>query len=79
MAGEQRRAGVDEVGLDERLVALHVHDDVRVGKPEQPACLGEAVASCRVVAPGEQGGHAVRLASEDDLGVVRGDHYLSCA
>ena len=71
--GEQGGAGIDQRRLDQRLVALHVDDDLVVAQAERVARLGDPIAAVGMMRRRQQRSDAVRGAGRDDLGVVRGD------
>ena len=68
--GELVRASVDQGGVDQGLVALHVDDGVLAVQPQQRAGLGEAVAAGGVVRARHHATHAVGFAGLPDAGVV---------
>ena len=72
---EQGGAGVDQRRLDQRLVALHVDDDV-VAVEAEPRRTPRPVGRCRWRdrSAVEHDGDAVRSAGGDDAGVVGGHH-----
>ncbi|MCY1365112.1 hypothetical protein D9M69_519460 [compost metagenome] len=71
---ELRRHRVDQRGLDQRFIALHIDHRFIVGQAEQGAGFGQAVAARRVVGAGQQDRDAMGLAGLHDADIVRGHH-----
>ena len=76
---KQLGAGADQTGLDQRLVALHVDDEVVAVEAEQFARFGEAVAAGRMIGARQQRTDAMSGASSDDVRVIGGDDDAACA
>jgi hypothetical protein len=76
MRVQQRRTARDQRGWDQRLIALHVDDDLIPVQTQMRAGLGQTVTAADVVASCHQGLHAVLHAGLDDATVVGGDHDL---
>ena len=70
-------AGVDELRVDQGLIALHVHHGVVAVQAEQLAGLGQAIAAGGVVGTGHDASDAVGLTGGVDAVVVGGDHDLA--
>ena len=73
---EQRRDRVDERRVDQRFVALHVHDGVVAIEPQDLARLRQPVAARCVVLPRQHSFDSVRLACIYDRYMVGGDNAL---
>ncbi|MNL37960.1 hypothetical protein D3C87_1601390 [compost metagenome] len=77
--GQRGGDGVDQRGVDQRLVALHVDDDRVTVESELFAGFGQPVGAAGVVLAGEQRLDAVRLAGVDDGSVIAGHHHAKGA
>ena len=74
--GQHLGHGVDECGVDQRLIALHIdHHGIAV-QAEQGAGLGQAVAAARVVRVGQNSANAVGGTGIGNGGAVSGHHHL---
>src|SRR5690606_10824320 len=73
--GKQVGHGIDDVRVDERFVALHIHHDGVIGQAQQGSGLGEAVGAGGVVGSREQGLEAMCLNGSCDGVVVGGHHH----
>ena len=71
-AAEQFGGAVDEGGIDQRLVALHVYSDVFIGHAQQQRGFGQAGGTAGVLFAGEHGFNAVFGAGGGNGGVVGG-------
>jgi hypothetical protein len=74
-----RRHGIDQFGVDQRLVALHVDDDLVAIEAQLLAGFGQPVGAAGMVLAGQDGFDAVRLAGRNDRCIVSGDDHARCA
>ena len=79
MRGEEPRDVADQRGFEQRLVALDVDDDGRVGQSELLRGLGQAVGAGRMIGARDAGDEAVRAHRGGDPVVVGGDDDALCA
>ncbi len=72
--GQQRGHRVDQRGVDQRLVALHIDHDRVVGQAQQGGRFGEPVAAGWMRGVGFQGFDMMRAAGVQDARIV-GRHH----
>ena len=72
---QQGGHGVDECGVYQRFVALHVDNDIVTLQPQLCAGLGQPVTAAGVVGAGHDGIHPMGCAGLQNAGVVCSHHH----
>ena len=67
---------VDEHGVDQRFVPLHIDHQIVGSKLQQCAGFSQAITATWMIISSEQCSYTVGLAGFNNVDAVGGDHYL---